>query len=154
MQSRAKEVLCSSYLTLLISFVYNSTGGQTLVRDFAMRWIWCGSQTCKWHLWQEFLSARANRSHLSLMLSFLCVQCPLSNRTTASKMPPFFLSLFWQFFFLLGMEKSCRILHRTVMKITLQIFSLPSVFFILLYCCILCHRDMVCPESLAGFKSS
>jgi hypothetical protein len=99
MQSRAKEVLCSSYLTLLISFLYNSTGGQTLVRDFAMRWIWCDSPTCKWHQSQEFLSATANRSHLSLMLSFLCVECALSNRTTASKMPPFSLSLFWQFLY-------------------------------------------------------
>lgn len=116
-----------------IYFSYNNRG-QTLVRDFMMWWT-CVIRQYQSHHLQESLSETATQSHFWLMLNFLCIHL-VSNRTTTaqksnrttSKVPPFFLLFFGCFYW---RWKSYRILHHSMIKITLQKFSLPSVFFYL-----------------------
>jgi hypothetical protein len=141
-----RPIWCSPFY-----FSYNNRG-QTLVRDFMMWWT-CVIRQYQSHHLQESLSETATQSHLSLMLNFLCIHLVSSRTTTAqkskrattSKMPPFFLLFFGCFYW---RWKTCRILHRSVIKITLQKFSLPSVFCLPLYCYVLWPIDMVNPEFL------
>ena len=132
-----------------LHFIFHTTRQDILrmVRDFVLRWTCVIPQHQSHHL-QESLSATANRSHLSLTLSFLCVSSVhlVSNKTPTSKMPPFFLFLFFDCFYS-RWKRAVRFCIGVWLRLHCRNL-VCQVFFLPLYCYVLWHRDMVSPEYL------